>query len=274
VDSVFAGATSDMVQLRYTWAVSTDVTQVKSSDLIGVFKVTDEGTGTDHTIKLWNDDSSVNLLANTIVNLAGEMNFKVADNASALRFYPFVTYDVFTPPSPQPPQPFDTLNFVGNTWNLVSVPKTLNNSAVDVAFANLSLDPYNIKWYYNASTNAWENPSKITPLRGYWVYNNASNQTYQELSYKNMTGPNVPPSMLLRAGWNLIGHTSTGNMPVQSALISIDGKYSHLLSYSPDEGWKMYIVGNPSLQEFNDFEPGRGYWIFMTQDATYAAVGI
>jgi hypothetical protein len=36
----------------------------------------------------------------------------------------------------------------------------------------------------------------------------------------------------------------------------------------------MYIVGNPSLQQFNDLESGRGYWIFMTEDATYAAVDI
>ncbi|MCZ7358423.1 MAG: S-layer protein domain-containing protein [Candidatus Methanoperedens sp.] len=269
VDSVFAGATSDMVQLRYTWAIGTSVTEVKSSDVFGNMEVVAAGTD---TLVLKNKDKSVDLTQDGTVDIMGELKFRVADSATDLRYYPFVTYEILTPPPP--PRPFDTLNFVGNTWNLVSVPKTLNNSAVDVAFANLSLDPFNIKWYYNTSTNAWENPSKITPLRGYWVYNNASNQSYQKLSYKNMAGPNVPPSMLLRAGWNLIGHTSTGNMPVQSALISIDGKYSHLLTYSPDEGWKMYIVGNPSLQEFNVFEPGRGYWIFMTQDATYAAVDI
>ncbi len=168
----------------------------------------------------------------------------------------------------------DTLLFEPNTWNLVSVPKTLNDSAVDTAFSNLSTDPYNVKWYYNASINAWERPSNISPLRGYWVYNNASTQVTQKLWYKSMTGPNVPPSMVLKAGWNLIGHTSTSAMPVASALVSIEGKYSHLLTYDPIKGWKMYIVGNPALQQFNIFEPGRGYWIFMTQDATYAAVDI
>jgi hypothetical protein len=226
----------------------------------------------DHTIKLWNDASSVSLSADTIVNLAGEMSFNVADNDSALRFYPFVTYQI-SPPL-QPPSPFDTLSLQLNNWNLVSVPKTLNNSAVDIALSNLSLDANNVKWYYNASTNAWEHPSSITLLRGYWVNNNASAQVLQKLWFKNMAGPNVPPSMTLKAGWNLIGHTSQDYMPVQSALISIDGKYSHLLAYSPVEGWKIYIVGNPSLQQFNVFEPGRGYWIFMTQDATYAAVDV
>jgi hypothetical protein len=106
------------------------------------------------------------------------------------------------------------------------------------------------------------------------VFNNASTPIFQKLNYRNMSGPNVPPSMALKSGWNLIGHTSTQSMPVESALISIKGKYSHLLTYSPSEGWKMYIVGNPYLQQFSAFESGKGYWIFMIEDATYAAVDI
>ncbi|MBU3966575.1 MAG: hypothetical protein KKG76_04240 [Euryarchaeota archaeon] len=143
---------------------------------------------------------------------------------------------------------------------------------MNIAFENLSFDPNNVKWHYNVSI--WEHPSNILPLRGYWVYNNASTPIFQKLNYKDMAGPYVPPSMTLKSGWNQIGHTSTKYMPVSSALVSIEGKYSHLLTYSPGEGWKMYIVGNPALQQFNFFEPGKGYWIFMTQDATYAAVDI
>ncbi len=169
---------------------------------------------------------------------------------------------------------FDTLLFEPNSWNLVSVPRTMENWHVEIVFSNLSLDANNIKWYYRASKNEWEHPSDIMPLRGYWVYNNASSQIPQQLNYKNRKGASVSPSMLLKEGWNLIGHTSTQPMSVSSALVSIEGKYSHLLSYSPSEGWKMYIVGNPALQQFSTFEPGRGYWIFMTKDATYAAVDI
>ncbi len=266
VDSIFSGATSDVVQFRYTWAIDTSITQLNGGDIYGVFKVV-----TTEPVVLANTDSTITLSRDMTVNLMGELNFRVADS-DVVRFYPSVTYQILQPPPP--PQPFDTLHFEPNNWNLVSVPKTLNNSAVNIAFNNLSLDANNIKWYYNASTNVWEHPSDIMPLRGYWVYNNASSQVYQKLWFKNMAGPNVPPSMLLKAGWNLIGHTSQDYIPVQSALISIDGKYSHLLTYSPAEGWKMYIVGNPSLQQFNVFEPGRGYWIFMTQDATYAAVDV
>lgn len=258
----------DMVQVRYTWLISSNCTDIQSGDTFGVMKV----TSTDPLI-LRNSDTTVTLAPDSIINIMGELNFSVADDINNLRYYPFVTYEI-VPTQLPPSSSSDTLKFESNAWNLVSVPKTLQNSIVDIAFGNLSLDNNNIKWFYNTSISNWEHPSHILPLRGYWVYNNASTVVTQNLTYKAMAGPNVPPSMMLKAGWNLIGHTSTESMPLSSALISINGKYSHLLTYSPGSGWKMYIVGNPALQEFNVLEPGRGYWIFMTQDATYAAVDL
>ncbi|MCG2759266.1 MAG: hypothetical protein L6263_12660 [Desulfobacteraceae bacterium] len=271
IDSVFAGATTDMVQVRYTWLISSNVMEIRAGDVFGAMKVIE---ASENQVKLKNVDTVITLSSDSVVDIMGNLKFRVADNASVLRFYPFVTYEIPQPPLVLPPQPFDTLEFEPNVWNLVSVPKTLNNSAVDIVLNNLSLDANNVKWYYNASSNAWEHPSNIMPLRGYWVYSNVSSKIIQKLKYKNMAGPNVPPSMLMKAGWNLIGHTSTEAMQVKSALISIDGKYSHLLTYDLIKGWRFYIVGNPSLQQFDAFEPGRGYWIFMTQDATYAAVDV
>jgi S-layer protein (TIGR01567 family) len=92
VDSVFAGATSDMVQLRYTWAVSTSVTQVKSSDTYGIFKdaAIDQNA---HTLSLKNSDTDVSLTQDSTQDLMGNMKFRVADNAT-LRFYPKVDYEI------------------------------------------------------------------------------------------------------------------------------------------------------------------------------------
>jgi S-layer protein (TIGR01567 family) len=272
IDAVFSGATSDMVQLKYTWLIDNNITEVKAGDIFGVFKVDMENP------LVLKSDSSVSLSRDSIVTLAGELKFRVSDSPdSDVRFYPMIEYEVVLPPLPPlPPEPFNTLRFAPEAWNLVSVPKTLINSSVDISFDNLSHNVNNVKWFYDIFLNngSWRHPTNILPLQGYWVYNNASTPVYQKLLYKSMPGPNLPPSELLKAGWNLIGHSSTQSMPVESALISIKGKYSHLLSYSPEEGWKMYIVGNPSLQQFNDLESGRGYWIFMTEDATYAAVDI
>jgi S-layer protein (TIGR01567 family) len=90
VDSVFAGATSDMVQLRYTWAVSTSVTQVKSSDTYGIFK---DASISGKNISLKNSDTDVSLTRDSTQDLMGNMKFRVADSP-VLRFYPKVDYEI------------------------------------------------------------------------------------------------------------------------------------------------------------------------------------
>ncbi|VVB89104.1 S-layer protein [uncultured archaeon] len=81
-----------MVQLRYTWAVSTSVTQVKSSDTYGIFKdaAIDQ---TKHSLSLKNTDTDVSLTQDSTQDLMGNMKFLVADNAT-LRFYPKVDYEI------------------------------------------------------------------------------------------------------------------------------------------------------------------------------------
>jgi len=83
VDSIFTGATSDMVQLRYTWAIDTSITEIKGGDKIGVFKVITAGS----TIQLNNTDNSVTLNKNTAVDLMGNLKFTVADSDD-VRIYP------------------------------------------------------------------------------------------------------------------------------------------------------------------------------------------
>ncbi|CAD6494986.1 MAG: S-layer protein [Candidatus Argoarchaeum ethanivorans] len=87
IDSVFAGPTSDMVQLKYTWAVSTDVSGIKNGDIYGVMEVTD--VANDH-ITLKNKDTPITLDLDSTQDIMGGMKFKVADSYT-LRFYPMVT---------------------------------------------------------------------------------------------------------------------------------------------------------------------------------------
>ncbi len=95
VDSVFAGATTDMVQLRYTFLISSTCTVIKSGDVFGLMKV----TSTD-PLTLRNSDNTVTLSQDTILSVMGEMKIKVADSTT-LRYYPFVEYLIeggdFTP---------------------------------------------------------------------------------------------------------------------------------------------------------------------------------
>ncbi len=108
VDSVFAGQTSDMVQLKFTWVISDKITEVKSGDDFGVFNV-----DTEQPLTLTND-ASISLSRDSTVTLAGNMKFKVADSAeNDVRFYPKVDYEisnVTTPMGNETPVPTVTGN--------------------------------------------------------------------------------------------------------------------------------------------------------------------
>ena len=83
VDSVFAGATTDMVQLRYTWLISSNVTTINNGDQFGLLQV----DSISPNIVLTNKISSVNLPRSNYSNITEKLRFKVADN-DTLRFVP------------------------------------------------------------------------------------------------------------------------------------------------------------------------------------------
>jgi S-layer protein (TIGR01567 family) len=92
IDSVFSGATSDMVQLKYTWLIDTKILEIKASDMYGIFKV-----DTENPIVL-KSDSSVSLSKDSVVTLAGELKFRVSDSDNGdVRFYPMVEYVIGEP---------------------------------------------------------------------------------------------------------------------------------------------------------------------------------
>lgn len=89
IDSVFTGSGTDMVQLKYTWAIDTTITEIKSGDKYGVFKVQE----TDPIIQLNNTDNSVTLDKGATIELMGNIRFKAADS-DELRIYPMFEYEI------------------------------------------------------------------------------------------------------------------------------------------------------------------------------------
>ena len=105
VDSVFAGATTDMVQLRYTWLMSNTCTEVKSGDVFGSMKVSNQ-----NPLTLTNSESTVTLSPDTTVAVFAEVKLKVADSTT-LRYYPMVEYEILgdgVTPTPGPGTPVAT----------------------------------------------------------------------------------------------------------------------------------------------------------------------
>ncbi len=85
LDSVFAGATSDMVQLRYTFLTSDSAGNIRLGDRFGVFEVT--GSNSDSVVLV---NKNRILLNSGTVDLMGGLKFKVANDGSNLRFYPLI----------------------------------------------------------------------------------------------------------------------------------------------------------------------------------------
>jgi len=96
VDSIFSGATSDMVQFKYAWLIDeTSAKQISGSDDYGAFEVTQASS---QGITMSNKNT-VSLSQNSETTLMGNMAFKIADDVN-LRFYPKVSYVIGTPPTP------------------------------------------------------------------------------------------------------------------------------------------------------------------------------
>jgi hypothetical protein len=78
-------------------------------------------------------------------------------------------------------------------------------------------------------------------------------------------GVRVPVDMPLpwTAGWNMIGYLPSTPLPVATALQSIAGKYTKVLSLD-----KTYDPAFPDFSTLVNMEPGQGYLIHMSEAAT------
>lgn len=163
-------------------------------------------------------------------------------------------------------------------WNLISLtvhPDIGDISSLLAPIAGL----YDQVLIYDAS-----NPT--SPWRGYDpdrpTYANSLNQIDEtmgiwlhmldsaELSVSGTLPDSV--SIPLHTGWNLIGFPSSKSLPLEDALASIAGKYTHVATYIAEQSedpWKEYDSSWPSPDNtLTTMNPGRGYLILVTQDCT------
>jgi len=86
-----------------------------------------------------------------------------------------------------------------------------------------------------------------------------------------LVGQGLPPDhpIELEAGWNLVSYLPEEQLAVPVALQNIDGLYTAVLGFEPDEGGVSYYPDlDPSYNTLRIMKPGYGYWIKMDQPAT------
>ena len=80
----------------------------------------------------------------------------------------------------------------------------------------------------------------------------------------------------LHLGWNLISFdVMPADTTVTTVLAAIDGKFDRVLGYTCAEGALSYYPTLPTgMNTLTDLDPYHGYWIYMSQAATLAVVGV
>ena len=89
VYATFRGTDSNLVQIKYVFLIDDDVLDIDCGDEYGVMEVM---TASASQVILENDETTINLDTGTVEHIMGDMYFKIADDDTAIRFYPFVEY--------------------------------------------------------------------------------------------------------------------------------------------------------------------------------------
>ena len=160
-------------------------------------------------------------------------------------------------------------------WNFVSTPKRLADGANTIAiFDAVDTADHSILLYNG--TGGWEAMSSqeaFEPLDGIWIY---ANGTYEiPLTF---AGGSVatPPTKDLDEGWNAVGFSDTVAASAAEALLSVDGAWTTLFGF--DAGMQSYdvsIINGATGRHGDDrtMNPTQGYWLYMNEAGTLAAIG-
>jgi len=126
---------------------------------------------------------------------------------------------------------------------------------------------YEVVWAFNGSTKGWDwyapgqpgNTLNYVDVKwGYWI-------KMTEAGTLNVTGTeDLPQTIVLYPGWNLIGYPKTTAGAIATALSTIAGNYEVVwLFNATTQGWDWYAPGQPG-NTLNYMFPEFGYWIKMT----------
>jgi len=165
--------------------------------------------------------------------------------------------------------------------NLISFPLTLQDTAIEDVFSSIvssikdiwtydSTDSVNPWKHYRPGLDDYSSLPEIETGRGYWV----------DLKYARtlqISGSIVPDNAVLelKKGWNLIGWPYFDSQLITQALcgLTFGQDYTSLITVDNTTNTLQNFYNQPENNDFDSFEPGKGYYIYMLRDKTIA-IGI
>ncbi len=165
-------------------------------------------------------------------------------------------------------------------WNLISVPKSLKNPAVEDIFGGTPV----VSVQTVIESQRLE-PAEIEPGRGYLVKSLEAKTI--EVDFADHDASAIPLMLDLKPGWNLIGYASRSLEPMMplAFYLGADLKDKWMIVYTEDGAqarskstspyvWATdsfpTITGKPYSEDEDNLpavELGKGYWIYLTDEA-------
>ncbi|KXA96041.1 hypothetical protein AKJ37_06200, partial [candidate division MSBL1 archaeon SCGC-AAA259I09] len=167
-------------------------------------------------------------------------------------------------------------------WNLISLPIIPENTATEAILAGLgdAVDNVVSVWGYDALDGQWmtytpgvPTPPTFPSLRvmedgkAYWV--KMEETATLEIEGREMPvggGGVIPPTYVLRTGWNLVGFTGVTQKTRDAYLGMVEEQVTGMTVFGYDTDKGLYTV-RPSTM----LTPGQGYWVFVTEKAAFTA---
>ncbi len=174
---------------------------------------------------------------------------------------------------------FDNKLRLNKDWNLVSVPRKLDNSSVSA----LNTNKVDKIFYYDAGNREWKSAfytsgnwsgtlTTIDDGKGYWM--NATAPADVQVVLKTLDPLQLPPDYPLKAGWNMVGYTSLSlnlNTDINEYFSSLrhpgSGEPIWVSAYIWENGG--YRQAKPWWQGWNSFSNAmrtEGYWVYLNSD--------
>jgi len=160
-------------------------------------------------------------------------------------------------------------------WNFVSIPRPLspgNNTAIEV-FRDVETGGRPIYTY--TPENGFEPLGADTTLKvldGYWVYSTEAMTVQLNFSTNPVM---VPASKMLSPGWNAIGYSDLTPRSANESLISVEDSWVSVVGYNAkNQNYQPALINGltGAHGENQKLLPTKGYWLFMREDGTLAAI--
>jgi len=165
--------------------------------------------------------------------------------------------------------------------NLISIPLQPQNTAIEAVLSSIAGN-YTDVWTHNAgdAIDPWKhyNPdyagyNDLTTIehgKGYRLFTNKD----CVLKVTGTTPSAQTYPLTLHQGWNLIGWPFTNEKSIANALSNLKFgiDYDQVSTIEPGTGKQLDYYGNPVVNAFDNFKPGKGYYIYCLKDNVTAII--